>query len=152
VQPRQVIAFTGAAALGWRGDSARIVRDGMDYLHRYHRRADGLYRALIDADGGVLDDTVQDGNARLWPQTERLKASLLALELTGDATHLSIAADAAAGLARYLETDLPGLWLDERLASGRFRATPAPASSFYHLVGAIAGLAAARAPSHSRSG
>jgi mannose/cellobiose epimerase-like protein (N-acyl-D-glucosamine 2-epimerase family) len=329
VQPRQVVAFTGAAALGWRGDVTRIVRDGMEYLHRYYRRADGLYRALIDADGAALDDTallydhafvllgleaqarafderracerralelrgrierawraegggfrsgegdaarrdanphmhlleaclawadtgsdpgwaawveeiasiatsrlvnpangalvetftpdwrpaagpdgrrvepghqfewawlllrcdrddaalrratalkliesgerhgihggfavnallddgtLQDANARFWPQTERVKAALLALELTGDAVHLEHAADAATGLARYLDTDVPGLWLDERLGNGRFKATPAPASSFYHVVGAIAALAAAPVPRHSMSG
>jgi mannose/cellobiose epimerase-like protein (N-acyl-D-glucosamine 2-epimerase family) len=329
VQPRQVVAFTGAAALGWRGDLARIARDGMDYLDRRYCRADGLYRTLIDVDGAPLDDTallydhafvllgmeararaldqrraweqralelrgriertwraegagfrsgegdaqrrdanphlhlleaclawaetgsdpgwaewvgeiaslatsrlldpasgaivesftpewrpsrapdgrrvepghqfewawlllrcgrgdveryrtsalmliesgerhgvrggfavnallddgtVQDASARLWPQTERLKAALLALELTGDARHRGRAADAAAAVARYLDTDVPGLWLDERLPSGTFKSTPAPASSFYHVVGAIAALqawrAGDRAPAH----
>lgn len=78
--------------------------------------------------------------ARLWPQTERLKATLLAARLSGDEHYWSVAADAAASLFPYLDTRVPGLWRDLRLESGEFAEGPAPASSFYHLVGALAAL------------
>jgi mannose-6-phosphate isomerase len=96
--------------------------------------------ALFD-DGRVLDP-----KARLWPQTERLKATLLAYELTAEERYLESAAAAATGLATYLKTQVPGLWHDERWPDGRFAASPAPASSFYHLVGAVESLASVRLP------
>jgi|SRR5271165_5625509 len=89
----------------------------------------------------LLDDfTVHDPNARLWPQTERLKAALLAAQLTNEAEYWSMARDAAASLLPYLETPLEGLWFDVRLPGGELVDSPAPASSFYHLVGAIVAL------------
>jgi mannose/cellobiose epimerase-like protein (N-acyl-D-glucosamine 2-epimerase family) len=89
----------------------------------------------------LLDDfTIHDCNARLWPQTERLKAAVLAARITDQAEYWSMAQDAAASLLPYLETPLPGLWFDVRLPSGGLVDSPAPASSFYHLVGAIAAL------------
>ncbi len=89
----------------------------------------------------LLDDlSVSDPNARLWPQTERLKAGRLAARLTGDLRYVEIAADAAAAIFRYLDTPVPGLWLDERRGGGIMAGGPAYASSFYHLVGAIIAL------------
>jgi mannose-6-phosphate isomerase len=89
----------------------------------------------------LLDDlTVYDGNARLWPQTERLKAALLARAVTGEARFTAVAADAAASLMPYLDTAVAGLWFDERSPSGNFPPGPAPASTLYHLVSAIGAL------------
>jgi mannose-6-phosphate isomerase len=89
----------------------------------------------------LLDDfSVHDANARCWPQTERLKAALLAARLTAEGRYLSMAAAAAASLLRYLDTPLVGLWLDVQLPSGELVDSPAPASTFYHLVGAILAL------------
>ena len=89
----------------------------------------------------LLDDyTIHDPNARLWPQTERLKAAVLAAQITDDSEYWSMAQDAAASLLPYLETPLAGLWFDAQLPSGELVDSPAPASSFYHLVGAIAAL------------
>lgn len=88
----------------------------------------------IDA---LLDDlSPLETSARLWPQTERLKASALAASLTGEARYWDSAAAAAAGLMRYLEAPTPGLWFDRLGADGAFHAGPAPASSFYHIVAA----------------
>lgn len=86
------------------------------------------------------DATMLDANARLWPQTERLKASALAAELTGEQTYWSVACDAASALARYFEVPLQGLWRDTLTDSGDFVDEPAPASSMYHIVAAIAQL------------
>jgi mannose-6-phosphate isomerase len=89
----------------------------------------------------IFDDfSIHDPNARLWPQTERLKAALLAAKLTGEAQYQSIARAAAASLMPYLATPVAGLWFDVQLPSGELLETPAPASSFYHLVGATAAL------------
>jgi mannose/cellobiose epimerase-like protein (N-acyl-D-glucosamine 2-epimerase family) len=92
----------------------------------------------IDA---LLDDlSVHDAGARLWPQTERLKALTLAASLTGNGRYWNGAAAAAAGLLRYLDTPTPGLWHDRLGANGVFHSGPAPASSFYHIVASIAAL------------
>jgi mannose/cellobiose epimerase-like protein (N-acyl-D-glucosamine 2-epimerase family) len=88
----------------------------------------------------LSDGSIHDAKARLWPQTERLKAALLAHEITNDAKFVDIGVEAAGTVLRYLQTDIPGLWRDERSAEGGFSVGASPASSFYHLVGAIAEL------------
>lgn len=91
----------------------------------------------------VLDDfSPHDASARLWPQTERLKAAALAARLTGDAKYLAIAASAAEALQWYLATPIPGLWYDRIDAHGDIVEEPAPASTFYHLVVAAAEISA----------
>jgi len=91
----------------------------------------------------LLDDfSPHDSGARLWPQTERLKAAALAARLTGEAKYFSMAAAAADGLLRYLDCPVPGLWRDRIDAQGNIVDEPAPASSFYHLVAAIAEISA----------
>jgi mannose/cellobiose epimerase-like protein (N-acyl-D-glucosamine 2-epimerase family) len=89
----------------------------------------------------LLDDfSVHDANARFWPQTERLKAALLAAHVTGEDQYWLMAAAAADSLFPYLKTPVTGLWLDVQLPSGELVDSPAPASTFYHLVGAIVAL------------
>jgi mannose/cellobiose epimerase-like protein (N-acyl-D-glucosamine 2-epimerase family) len=91
----------------------------------------------------VLDDfSPHDASARLWPQTERLKAAALAARLTGDAKYFAIAASAAESLQRYLATPIPGLWYDRIDVHGKIVDEPAPASTFYHLVVAVAEISA----------
>ena len=86
----------------------------------------------------LLDDfTIHDRNARYWPQTERLKAALLAAQLTDADRFWEMAAAAAASLFPYLDTPVPGLWWDVQLPNGELIDAPSPASTFYHLVGAI---------------
>lgn len=92
----------------------------------------------------LLDDfSIHDAEARLWPQTERLKAAAKMAVTTGDPRYWSMATQAAQGLQRYLATDVPGLWFDRLKADGHFVRQSAPASSFYHIVCAIAELSAA---------
>jgi mannose-6-phosphate isomerase len=50
------------------------------------------------------------------------------------------AVDAGQGLWRYLQTPTIGLWRDSALPSGGFVDEPAPASSFYHIIGAVQAL------------
>ena len=82
------------------------------------------------------DFSVRDGSARLWPQTEHLKAAVV---LGDEAQGLR----AARGLAQYLETPARGAWRDKLQADGRFLDEPAPATSLYHLMVAILELSAA---------
>ena len=76
------------------------------------------------------DLSVRDAGTRLWAQTEYLKAALM----FGDEAE---ALAAAQGLALYVETPRPGTWRDKLTPARAFVEEPAPATSFYHLVGAI---------------
>ncbi|ADG12514.1 AGE family epimerase/isomerase [Caulobacter segnis] len=97
----------------------------------------------IDLSRGVainalLDDfSIHDNGARLWPQTERIKAAVLAAEITGEDKYWDMAAAGAEGLLAYLRTPVPGLWRDKYQPDETFVEEPAPASSFYHIALAI---------------
>ncbi|MEJ6788930.1 AGE family epimerase/isomerase [Brevundimonas sp. BR2-1] len=95
----------------------------------------------VDPVRGVAMDALNDDlsvrseQARLWPQTERLKAALILTEKAkGEqrARLLDDAGKALAGLQRYLEPS--GLWRDKMRADGGFVDEPAPASSLYHIM------------------
>jgi mannose/cellobiose epimerase-like protein (N-acyl-D-glucosamine 2-epimerase family) len=91
----------------------------------------------------LLDDfSVHDGQARLWPQTERLKAALRMAAITHQARYWWMAVHAARGLRRYFDTEVRGLWYDRLTVDGQFLQQPAPASSFYHIVCALVELKA----------
>jgi len=81
------------------------------------------------------DFSVRDPFARLWPQTEHLKA---ALALGSEAEALA----AARGLAKYLHPPTRGVWRDRLKPDGSVIDEPAPATSFYHLMVAILELIA----------
>ena len=85
------------------------------------------------------DFSVTQPSARLWAQTERIKAALILAE-PGDDRLLKEALKGAACLWRYLDTPLPGLWRDKFEPDGTFVEEPAPASSFYHIICCIACL------------
>ena len=92
----------------------------------------------------LLDDfSVHDAQARLWPQTERLKA-LARLAVT-DAEYWAAVVESGRTLQRYLAVLPEGLWYDTLTVNGRFIAEPSPASTLYHLVAAIAQLGGALA-------
>lgn len=104
--------------------------------------------AGIDSRQGVAVDELdaalapRSRQARLWPQTEWLKAALILAEdgeAEARARSLEEAAQALEALERYL---LPGgLWRDKLDPDGGFVDEPAPASSFYHLMMALEQLA-----------
>ncbi|RYF90512.1 MAG: AGE family epimerase/isomerase [Caulobacteraceae bacterium] len=102
-------------------------------------------RTGVDAARGValaaLDQALQpvDRTARLWPQTERTRAGALLARIDPDGGW-PIAAQGGRSLLRYLETPRPGLWFENLEPDGAFRDEPSPASSLYHLVGAIQAL------------
>jgi mannose-6-phosphate isomerase len=94
----------------------------------------------------LLDDlSVDDPKARLWSQTEWLKAALiLARAETGAVRqrYLDDAAAAARALLLYFDTPVAGLWRDKLQHDGGWVDEPAPASSFYHIIDALRVLAA----------
>ncbi len=104
------------------------------------RRLFVVGRTAYDPSRGVVqnairpDFTVRDAGARLWPQTEHLKAALA----LGEA---GAALEAANGLAAYLETPARGVWRERMRADGGFVEEPSPATSLYHLYLAIRELA-----------
>jgi mannose-1-phosphate guanylyltransferase/mannose-6-phosphate isomerase len=106
---------------GARAEARRLFQNGLK----------GVDRARNVAVNVLSDDlTIRDAGARLWPQTEYLKAALC---LGEEAEALC----AARGLAQYLEVPARGAWRDKLKPDGSFVDEPAPASSFYHLIGAI---------------
>ena len=145
------------------GIPGRIVEPGHQFewawlLLRWggakHARARAVALKLIEigethgvrhglATNSLLDDfSPHDAGARLWPQTERLKAAAIAARLTGEAKYFSMTVAAADRLMRYLDCPVPGLWYDRIDPQGNIVDEPAPASSFYHLVAAIAEISA----------
>jgi len=100
------------------------------------RRLFEVGRRGFDAERGVVanalhaDLSVRDPAARLWPQTEHLKAALI----LGDE---AAALEAANGLAAFLDTPARGVWHERMRADGGFVEEPSPATSLYHLYLAI---------------
>lgn len=98
----------------------------------------------VDPQRGVAVDAydigggVRSARARLWPQTEWLKAAMILATATDDGRReacLTQAARAQRALWRYLTPS--GLWRDKMLENGKFIDEPAPASSFYHVMAAF---------------
>ncbi|MCD2173505.1 AGE family epimerase/isomerase [Rhizobium sp. C4] len=100
----------------------------------------------MSADGKVAvmslydDFSVHDAVARMWPQTEWLKAATK-LAVVGSpqkrAHYVASATQAADAFLEFLRTPVRGLWYDKRLPDGRLVDEPAPASTFYHILCAI---------------
>lgn len=82
-------------------------------------------QVAVDQLNGHL--AITGAQARLWPQTERVKACH-ALNQQAQ-VHEAIEA-----LNAYLRHPCPGLWHEAMQADGRFPPAPCKASSFYHIV------------------
>jgi mannose-6-phosphate isomerase len=91
----------------------------------------------------LSDLSVQDAEARLWPQTERLKANAR-LAISRPQCRSAVVASGEA-LLRYLALEPPGLWHDRLTVAGTFVTEPSPASSLYHIVAACLELQSALA-------
>lgn len=150
------------------GNIGRLVEPGHQFewawlLARWSRRrnepgAERVARRLFAAGARGIDPvrnvaidalnedmTLRSSRARLWPQTERLKAALILPTDDADEDYLAHALSAASSLWRYLETPTRGLWRDKLTPTNRFVDEPTPASSFYHIAGAVTALAQFRA-------
>jgi mannose-6-phosphate isomerase len=96
----------------------------------------------FDAEGLVIDEIFADGtpktqSLRLWPMTEAIKCNL-AEGVRGRAGCLDKAAVLTGLLVRrLLEPAFPGAWIDRLDAEGRPSGDFVPASSLYHVIGAI---------------
>ncbi len=84
-----------------------------------------------------IDGAPKSERARLWPQTERIKANAALFARTGELAYANAAAGAFDALTAYLDTPVPGLWRDQWMADGAFIEEPAPASTFYHIFLAL---------------
>lgn len=118
-----------------RGDVAML--DAARALYRAGRKG-VAHRPPVAMDAMNDDLSPRSSRARLWPQTEWLKAALILAEQSTDGERQAMLDDAAAALRAlklYLSED--GLWRDKRLPSGDFIDEPAPASSFYHIIAAF---------------
>jgi len=140
------------------GSDGRLVEPGHQFewawlltlfaRQRNHSRAAQIATALyasgrrgvseqsqITLDALDEDGSIRSTRARLWPQTEWLKAALIMAESASDGRRVELMSDAAAALrALWLYLTPSGLWRDKRLASGSFIDEPSPASSFYHIM------------------
>jgi mannose-6-phosphate isomerase len=111
---------------------ARGRQDARDAARRLY--ATGLRG--VDARLGVAvnalwsDLSVRDAATRAWAQTEYLKAALI-FDAEGQGLR------AAQGLALYLDTPRRGTWRDKLRADRSVVEEPAPATSLYHLLGAV---------------
>lgn len=103
----------------------------------------------IDENRGVTfmalndDFTVQNPLARLWGQTEWIKAAIALTEVSGGAEREAYFTDipaAVSALRIYLDKAPDGLYLDKMDPAGSFADEPAPASSLYHIVCAVSEL------------
>lgn len=121
----------------WGMPDAIEISDGMTRFARRHG---------LDPERGVAinevmtDGAVRNPGARLWPQTERLKAALARYRRTGEEAERAEAAAAYAGLLQYFETPKRGAWRDKLKADGSWVEEPAPGSSMYHITCALAEL------------
>lgn len=100
-----------------------------------------IERPVIAVDAMNDDGSIRSRRARLWPQTEWLKASLILAETATDGDRQRLMADAASALrALWLYLTPDGLWRDKHMPQGGFLDEPAPASSFYHIAAAFGQL------------
>src|SRR5712691_3154095 len=142
------------------GIEGRICEPGHHYewaflLDRWARltgrkRPDAVSRLIafadrrgLDARRGVainavlIDGGIHDPVARLWAQAERLRAYV------GDRRGDDEVAAAIEALRCFLATPVAGLWFDQLNAGDELISEPARATSLYHIIGAVAELAAA---------
>jgi mannose-1-phosphate guanylyltransferase/mannose-6-phosphate isomerase len=100
-----------------------------------------IERPIIAVDAMNDDGSLRSRRARLWPQTEWLKASLILAESAADGERQRLMEDAASALrALWLYLTPDGLWRDKHLPQGGFLDEPAPASSLYHIAAAFGQL------------
>lgn len=117
-----------------KGGDGIAMSDGLTTFARRH----GIdHRLGVCINEVYLDGRVRNGGARLWPQTERLKAAVARYSRLGDAGEAAEIVAAYNGLCLYFSTPAPGCWRDRLTQEGAWIEEPAPASSFYHIVCAL---------------
>jgi mannose-6-phosphate isomerase len=79
-----------------------------------------------------LNGRVTEPGSRLWPHAEWVRA-----ETVGDGSLLAVAWSA---LRRFLDHPTPGLWFERQTPQHGFVLEEVPASSLYHITGAVMAL------------
>lgn len=82
----------------------------------------------------LTDGSVHDATARLWPQTERIKAAAIRQRRIGDGVEATELGAAIRGLSQYYAVPTPGLWRDKLKLDGSWIEEMAPGSSLYHIT------------------
>lgn len=107
-------------------------------------RTRGKYSVAVNA----LDrnGVVVDADAKLWPQTERIKALHLIAQhpWSSDATRVVATESlpsAIQALRHYFDGAADGMWHEVLLSSGKLDDQPTRASSLYHIICALEQLA-----------
>ncbi|BAK84289.1 AGE family epimerase/isomerase [Komagataeibacter medellinensis] len=85
----------------------------------------------------LTNGQIINGNARLWPQTERLKIAVARYRRTDSLEELKEIIVAWQGLYRYLRPMESGLWYDKMKEDGKFIKEMVPGSTLYHIACAI---------------
>ncbi len=87
------------------------------------------------------DFSIKDENARLWPQTERIKAHKILYDCESEIDkkryHSNQVKLAVAGLEKYFTTEIKGLYFDKMLPNGNLVEESSPTSTLYHIICAI---------------
>lgn len=141
-------------------DTAPIVEPGHHFewcwlLRRYEKetgddRAGAVIEALydhadrngFDRDRLIVDEVRPDGSVakgsrRLWPMTEAIKCYLAEAERGRPESRDKALATTEALHRRFLGNALPGGWVDRLSEDGSRLGDFMPATSFYHLAGAV---------------
>lgn len=127
--------FERLAGAGWE-EGARVS----DRLTDFARRTGIDPKRNVAFNEVLTDGSPHDLTARLWPQTERLKAAVARFKRLGSDQEAEEAVAAARGLRQYLEVEVPGLWRDKLREDGSWIEELAPGSSLYHISGAYSEL------------
>jgi mannose/cellobiose epimerase-like protein (N-acyl-D-glucosamine 2-epimerase family) len=116
--------------------SGRSVQGYVDALYGHVDRY-GFDEAGMIVGELLIDGTPRAGERRIWPVTEAIKANLVEARLGRTQGEGRAAALAVLLRDRFLTLDPPGGWLDRLDQSGRCVSEYMPASTLYHLLGAI---------------
>jgi mannose-6-phosphate isomerase len=117
-------------------ESGTIVGRHVDALYRHAERY-GSDRAGLIVDELLVDGSVKTASHRLWPMTEAIRAHLVEARLGRPGAAARAAALADLLFERFLSGAAAGGWIDRLDAAGRPATDFMPASSLYHLLGAI---------------
>lgn len=81
----------------------------------------------------LANGEMHDGCARLWPQTERIKAAAIRFQRLRSEAEAEEAVVAADGLEKFYDVPTPGLWRDKLSSDNIWLEEFAPGSSLYHV-------------------
>lgn len=134
IEPGHQFEWAWLLARWGRARGENWARSAAELLYRTGLSGvDAVRSVAVDA---LNDDgSIRSARARLWPQTEWLKAALILAESADGETrsaYLGDAARALSGLTRYLQPN--GLWCDRMEPDGSLAIESAPASSLYHIA------------------